>query len=76
YLLSNHVTDCLGLSFSNATSMLQCVDAIPQRGGQWFTKKLSFQDHPDEHFTIQYQDSVEAIRGLWGDPSFASDLVY
>ena len=56
--------------------MLQCVDTIPNRAGQWFTKRLSFKDRPDEHFTIRHRDPVEAIKALWGDPSFTSDLVY
>ena len=56
--------------------MLQCVDTIPNQAGQWFTKRLSFKDRPDEHFTIRHRDPVEAIKALWGDPSFTSDLVY
>jgi hypothetical protein len=56
--------------------MLQKVDAIPERCGPWYTKRLTFKDRPDEHFTIKYRDPVEAIKGLWGDPAFANDLVY
>lgn len=56
--------------------MLQNVDAILERCGQWFMKQLSFKDCPDEHFTIQYWDPLEVIKGLWGNPSFAGDLVY
>ncbi|KIK51245.1 hypothetical protein GYMLUDRAFT_142519, partial [Collybiopsis luxurians FD-317 M1] len=70
------VQECLGLSYSSARTMLQNVDAIPERCGQWFTKQLSFKDRPDEHFTIRYWDPLEAIKGLWGNPSFAGDLVY
>lgn len=66
----------LGLSFSTARSMFQQVDAIPTRCGEWFTKRLSFKDRPDEHFTIRYRDPIEAIKGLWGDPAFANELVY
>lgn len=66
----------LGLTYSNASSMLKTVDKIPNRCGQWFTKRLSFKDKPDECFTIRHRDPLEAIKGLWGDPVFAADLVY
>lgn len=56
--------------------MLQTVDTIPERSGQWFAKKLSFRDRPEEYFTIRYRDPVEAIKALWGDPAFSRDLVY
>jgi hypothetical protein len=56
--------------------MLQRVDAIPERGGKWYTKRLSFKDHPSEHFTIHHRDPVETIKALWGDPAFSNDLVY
>ena len=66
----------LGLSFSNAWSMLQHVDAIPERCGQWFSKRLSFKDRPNEHFVVHHRNPVEAIKGLWGDLAFSRDLVY
>jgi hypothetical protein len=56
--------------------MLQQVDQIPERCGQWYTKKLSFKDRPHEHFFIRHRDPIEAIKALWGDPSFLNDLVY
>lgn len=56
--------------------MLQTVDTIPDRSGQWFTKQLSFKDRPQEHFTIRHRDPIEAIKALWGDPVFSKDLVY
>lgn len=74
--LITQVSQRLGLSFSNAKSMLQQVDTIPERCGQWYTKQLSFKDRPNEHFTIRYRDPVQAIKGLWGDPAFSKDLVY
>lgn len=66
----------LGLTFNSARSMLETVDKIPDRCGMWFTKQLSFKDRPDEHFTIRHRDPIEAIKALWGDPSFSNDLVY
>ena len=56
--------------------MLESVDAIPARFGQWYTKRLSFRDRPEEYFTVRHRDPLEAIKGLWGDPAFAKDLVY
>lgn len=56
--------------------MLKSVDAIPERCGKWYTKRLFFRDRPDEHFTVRYRNPIEAIKGLWGDPAFANDLVY
>ncbi|KAF5377988.1 hypothetical protein D9757_009835 [Collybiopsis confluens] len=68
------VKDRLGLSFNNARSMLDKVDGIPERCGRWFTKQLSFKDRPEERFTIRHRDPIEAIKALWGDPSFSKDL--
>ena len=56
--------------------MLQTVDTIPERSGQWFTKRLSFKDCPTEFFTIRHRDPIDAIKALWGDPAFSKDLVY
>ena len=60
----------------NSRSMLQKVDLIPERCGTWYTKRLSFKDRPNEYFTVRHRDPIEAIKGLWGDPAFAQDLVY
>ncbi|KAJ3816209.1 hypothetical protein F5880DRAFT_1619629, partial [Lentinula raphanica] len=70
------VKERLGLSFHNARSMLKLVDEIPATRGQWFTKRLSFKDRPDEHFIVRHRNPIEAIRALWGDPALAKDLVY
>ncbi|KAF5346217.1 hypothetical protein D9757_014049 [Collybiopsis confluens] len=70
------VKDSLGVTFSSARAMLAKVDEIPSRGGSWYTKQLSFKDHPDETFTIRHRNPLDAIKALWGDPSFANDLVY
>ncbi|KAF5350297.1 hypothetical protein D9757_014923 [Collybiopsis confluens] len=70
------VKDRLGLTYSNARSMLKTINQIPNRSGAWSTKRLSFRDRPDEYFTVRHRDPVEAIRGVWGDPAFAGDLVY
>jgi len=56
--------------------MLQRVDEIPERFGQWYTKRLSFKDKPHEYFTVWHRNPIDVIKGLWGDPAFAQDLVY
>ncbi|KAJ3748191.1 hypothetical protein EV360DRAFT_89847, partial [Lentinula raphanica] len=66
----------LGLTFNNARSMLQKVDAIPEKCGNWFTKQLAFKDRPNETFTLHYRDPIEAIKALWGDPSLTNEFVY
>ncbi|KAF5348218.1 hypothetical protein D9757_015201 [Collybiopsis confluens] len=66
----------LGITFNSAHSMFQKVDSIPERCGRWFTKKLTFKDRPDEHFVIRHQNPVDAIKALWGDPSFSNNLMY
>ncbi|KAJ3792209.1 hypothetical protein GGU11DRAFT_819093 [Lentinula aff. detonsa] len=68
------VKERLNLSYSNSRSMLQQVDALPERCGKWYTKQFSFKDRPEEHFTVRHRDPIEAIRGLWGDSAFANDL--
>ncbi|KAF5347147.1 hypothetical protein D9757_013661 [Collybiopsis confluens] len=70
------MVETLGLSYKNSRSMLKLVDDLPEKFGQWFTKQLSFQDHPEEHFIVHHRDPVEAIKALWGDPSLANHLVY
>ncbi|KAJ3717349.1 hypothetical protein C8R42DRAFT_564469, partial [Lentinula raphanica] len=66
----------LGLTFNNARSMLQKVDSIPEKCGNWFTKQLAFKDRPNETFTLHYRDPIEAIKALWGDPSLTNEFVY
>ncbi|KAJ3713080.1 hypothetical protein C8R42DRAFT_531356, partial [Lentinula raphanica] len=66
----------LGLIFNNARSMLQKVDAIPEKCGNWFTKQLAFKDRPNEMFTLHYRNPIEAIKALWGDPSLMNEFVY
>jgi hypothetical protein len=55
--------------------MLQTVDEIPERSGEWKTKKIHFPGK-EESFTIYHQDPIEAIQSLWGDPALADHLVY
>ncbi|KAF8181570.1 hypothetical protein BJ912DRAFT_1023540 [Pholiota molesta] len=56
--------------------MYQKVDSLPDRAGDWKTEVLSFDDRPEEKFTIRYRDPIEAIRSLWRDPANAEHLVY
>ncbi|KAF9064709.1 hypothetical protein BDP27DRAFT_1173378, partial [Rhodocollybia butyracea] len=66
----------LGLTYKNSKGMLKCIDEIPERCGNWYTKQFSFRDKPDEQFTVHHRNPVEAIKALWGDPAFAENLVY
>ncbi|KAF5335612.1 hypothetical protein D9757_015360 [Collybiopsis confluens] len=75
-LTTPQVKERLGVGFSNARSMLNKVDEIPERCGAWYTKEFSFRNQPDETFTIRHRDPLEAIKALWSDPKFSKDLVY
>ncbi|PPQ73279.1 hypothetical protein CVT26_015230 [Gymnopilus dilepis] len=70
------VVEKLGLSYHNVRALLQKVDSIPERAGTWRTKNLSFNDRPEEKFTIRYRDPVEAIRSLWKDPELSPTMVF
>ncbi|KAF5381819.1 hypothetical protein D9757_008321 [Collybiopsis confluens] len=76
FLQIPQVKERLGLSYVNSRAMLEYIDAIPNKGGAWFTKELSFRDQPDDHFIMHHRDPVQAIKALWGDPAFAKHLVY
>lgn len=56
--------------------MYQKIDSLPERAGEWKTRVLAFNDHPDEKFTIRYRDPIEAIHSLWANPANAEHLVY
>ncbi|KAL0954320.1 hypothetical protein HGRIS_003318 [Hohenbuehelia grisea] len=70
------VAEKLGLSYRDARSIHKLIDKIPQKGGEWKSKVMRFEDRPDETFCIRYRDPIEAIRSLWLDPSLADDFVY
>ena len=55
--------------------MLDLVDQIPDRCGDWKTTRISF-PREEESFLIHHRDPVEAVRSLWGDPSLADHIVY
>ena len=52
------------------------MDQIPDRAGSWYTKRLRFNDRPDEVFVVRHRDPIEAIHSLWGDPALSEHLVY
>ncbi len=70
------VVEKLGVSYHNTRSLHQKVDSMPDRAGDWITRKLSFKDSPNEEFTIRYRDPIKAIQSIWEDPSNADHLVY
>lgn len=63
------IKEKLGLSFNNMRALLQKVDSIPDRAGEWQTKELFFRDHGDEKYTIRFRDPIEAIKSLFADPT-------
>ncbi|KAI1784561.1 hypothetical protein LXA43DRAFT_976630 [Ganoderma leucocontextum] len=70
------VRESLGLSYETVRAMLELIESVPERAGQWYLKRLSFQDRPDQKFTIRHRNILDAIRSLWGDPALAKYLVY
>ncbi|THU92856.1 hypothetical protein K435DRAFT_582310, partial [Dendrothele bispora CBS 962.96] len=72
--------DRLGLDFHNSRSMLEKVDSIPERCGEWKIKQIRFRDRVsqgiEETFNVYHRDPVKAVQALWGDPAFADHLVY
>ena len=47
---------------------------MSEKAGQWKTKLLSFQDRPDDVFTIRYRNPVEAIQSLWKDDELSPHI--
>ncbi|TRM57623.1 hypothetical protein BD626DRAFT_514014 [Schizophyllum amplum] len=70
------VREKLNISFKNFKTLNDTLLAIPERAGKWSTHALRFRDHPDDVYLLRKRNPVEAVRGLWGDPSFADHLVY
>ncbi|KAF5316434.1 hypothetical protein D9619_006912 [Psilocybe cf. subviscida] len=70
------VVEKLGLSYKNIQNLHGVVDSFSERAGDWKTQTLSFDDRPDETFTIRYRCPVEAIKSLWADPNNQEHLVF
>lgn len=66
----------LGLSYHNIRGLHQKVDSIPERSGIWQTKHLSFNDKPDEKYTIRFRNPIDAIKSLWKDPELSPTMVF
>ena len=66
----------LGLSYHNIRGLHQKLDAIPERAGVWKSTKLSFNEWPNESFTLRYRDPVEAVKSLWKDPQLSPKMVF
>ena len=48
---------------------------LPERGGKWCTEQPWLEGRPQEYPPARRFDPVEAIKGLWGEPSFVNHLV-
>lgn len=66
----------LGLSYHNIRGLHQKLDAMPERAGIWKTTKLSFNERPNESFTLRYRDPIEAVKSLWKDPQLSPEMVF
>ena len=73
--LRTQVVECLGLSYHNSRKLYQAVDAIPPCA-EWKTRSLWFQSHPEAKHYIHYQNPLEAIQALLGNPAHAEQIVY
>jgi len=40
------------------------------------TRTLSFNDKPDDEYTIRYRNPIDAIKSIWEDPANAEHLVF
>ncbi|KAH9913741.1 uncharacterized protein B0H18DRAFT_829474, partial [Fomitopsis serialis] len=69
------VLEKLGLTFKDVRELFMKIDDIPEMAA-WKTLSLVFPDRPDEKHLIQYQDILEAIKALLGNPSYAKYIVY
>ena len=76
FLILFQVVEKLGLSYHNIQGLHQKIDAVPQKAGDWKTIKLTFDQRPQDSFTLQYQDPIEAVKGLWEDPQLSPGMVF
>jgi hypothetical protein len=70
------VQEKLGLSYNNIRALLQKVDSIPDRAGEWQTKELFFHGQLDEKYTIRFRNPIDAIKSLFADPALEQHRVY
>jgi hypothetical protein len=63
------------LSHHNTRTLHKVLDDIPPKA-EWQTKKLAFEDRPEEEYTIFHRNPIDAIRSLLGNPAHAKDIVY
>ncbi|KAG0696668.1 hypothetical protein DFH29DRAFT_984553 [Suillus ampliporus] len=65
----------LGLAYYNIRGLHQTIDSIPPRA-KWQSTYLAFDDTPDYKHELHYQNPLEAIQTLLGNPAHAQDIVY
>jgi hypothetical protein len=49
---------------------------MPDRAGEWKAKKLSFDNRPDDLYTLRFRDPIKAIKSLFENPDNTKHLVY
>lgn len=74
-LIQYQVQEKLGLSYHNTRALHKSLDAIPPRA-EWHSKKLAFEDRPNDEYNIYYRNPIDAIQSLLGNPVHAKDIVY
>ncbi|KAG1844084.1 hypothetical protein DFJ58DRAFT_731389 [Suillus subalutaceus] len=69
------VQERLGLSYHNTRALHKSLDVIPPRA-EWHSKKLAFEDRPNDEYNKYYRNPIDAIQSLLGNPVHAKDIVY
>ncbi|KAG1856080.1 hypothetical protein F4604DRAFT_1883139 [Suillus subluteus] len=72
----DHLLAIPGVSARKIRSILsqhKSLDAIPPRA-EWHSKKLAFEDRPNDEYNIYYQNPIDAIQSLLGNPVHAKDI--
>ncbi|THH31606.1 hypothetical protein EUX98_g2563, partial [Antrodiella citrinella] len=68
------VREDLGLSFKNTREINKIIDEkLPSSRPRFRCKEVLV---AGEVFDVYYRDALECVKALYGDPSFAADLVY
>ena len=49
---------------------------MPEKAGEWKTRKLRFANKPNEIYTLRHRDPIEAIKTLWKDPHLSPTMKF
>ena len=65
----------LGLSYHNMRKLHQVIDSISPQA-EWRTQSVWFRSDPQAKHYIHYQNPLDAIQLLLGNPAHVKDIVY